>query len=264
LILAFSYYDPEARLSAAFERQLDALQSTFDRVCVSVVPPTGQGNDRLLRLLQHRGCPLCRVDPGTTIADHARAALRLAVEGADRSQHVFFGFLDRILFALETGWHDSFVRDVHTCQEAPCLVFERSPSAWSTHPANYREIEQMASRTCELLCGQPVDLMPCALVLSLPLARAVLAQSLSLYYEVWGEWILLAASSGAPIRTRQVDWLAWEDPHWEGVPADALKRQREDDPQETIRRIKRSVSAMLMLTDERFRGLRLSPQGSSG
>jgi hypothetical protein len=262
LILTFSYYDPEGRLSAAFERQLDVLQSTFDQVCVSVVPPASPGHAHLLHLLRHRGCSIVHVAPGTTIADHARAALRLAVEKADEAQGVFFGFLDRILFALETGWRDSFLSDVRTCQDAPCLVFERSSSAWETHPANYREMEQMVSRTCELLCGRSMDLLPCALVLDPATARVVLAGSLSLYYEVWGEWILLAALSGVPIRARQVDWLAWEDPHWAGMAPDVLKRQRELDPQETAKRIKRTVSSMLMLTDDRFRDLRLSDKES--
>lgn len=264
LILAFQYYDPEGQLATAFERQLDTLQSTFDQVCVSIVPPTAQCNTRLLRLLQQRGWAARHVEPGTTIADHARAALGLAAERAGASQGVFFGFLDRILFALETGWRDSFLDDIRTCEQVPCLVFERSPSAWDTHPANYREIEQMATRTCELLCGRAIDLMPCALILSPSVARKVLAQSRSLYYEVWGEWILLAALNGAPIRVRQVDWLAWEHPHWERVAPDVLKRRWEADPQETVRRIKRHVSTMLMLTDKRFRELRFAEVQSDG
>jgi hypothetical protein len=100
--------------------------------------------------------------------------------------------------------------------------------------------------------------MPCALVLSQAAAQTVLAQSLSLYYEVWGEWVLLAALHGVPIHVCQVDWLAWEHPHWEQVPPDVLRRRWEADPLETTKRIKRSVSSMLMLTDERFSGLWLA------
>jgi len=103
--------------------------------------------------------------PETPIGDHSREALSLALERAHARQPIFFGFLDRILFALEIEWRTSFLQDLKTHHGYECTIFERSQAAWEAHPSNYREIEQMVSRTFELLHGRFIELNPCALIL---------------------------------------------------------------------------------------------------
>jgi hypothetical protein len=58
------------------------------------------------------------------------------------------------------------------------------------------------------------------------------------------------------ITTCQVDWLTWEDPYWERVAPDALKRCRENSQAETIKRLRWNVPLMLLLTEDRFRPCR--------
>ena len=67
--------------------------------------------------------------------------MRLAVEKAAGQQPIFFGFADRILFALETAWREPFLADLRALRSAECVIFERSPLAWSAHPDNYRELD---------------------------------------------------------------------------------------------------------------------------
>lgn len=253
MILTFPYYDPDGRYNRAFKRQLAALQSAFDTICVSVASPTGENNADFVRYLEAQGCAVFDNPAGATIGDQSREALRLAQQHTDRP--IFFGFLDRILFALETEWRRLFLQDLKVYQTAEFLVFERSQVAWDTHPSNYREIELMVSRMFELLCGRSIELMLCALLLSRDAASTILDQSISPSCEVWAEWTLLAMSNGIPVTTRKVDWLAWEQPYWDGVDPDELKHDRENSPDEVVKRIKMNAPAALMLSEKRFRAL---------
>ncbi len=255
MILTFPYYDPSGRYNHAFQRQLETLQSAFDAVCVSVASPTGKDNASFVRYLEAQGCATFDNPAGATIGKQSREALRLALARAQVRQPIFFGFLDRILFTLETEWRWQFLQDLKVYRSAEFLMFERSQAAWDTHPENYREIEQMVSRMFELFCGRSIELMPCALLLSYDAASSILSQSSSPSYEVWAEWTLLAMRSGIPVTTRKVDWLAWEHPHWKGVDSTELKRCREASPDEVIKRIEMNVPVALMLAEERFEAL---------
>ena len=256
MILTFPYYDPSGQYNRTFQRQLDALQSAFDAVCVSVAPPTGKDNADFVRYLKAQSCAVFDNPAKATIGDQSREALRLALQYTDQS--IFFGFLDRILFALETEWRWQFLQDIEVYRTAKFLVFERAQIAWNTHPANYREIEQMVARMFELFCGRSIELMPCALLLSYDAASAILSQSTSPHCQVWSEWILLAMKNGIPVTTRKVDWLAWEHPYWDNVDPDELRRCWESSPDEVIKRIKMNVPVASMLTEERFRQLGVS------
>lgn len=188
---------------------------------------------------------------------HSREALRLALENAKPQESIFFGFENRILFALETQWQNSFLQDIRAHHDNDCVIFERSQTAWETHPTNFREIEQMVSRMCELMHGQFYDLMPCAYIFSYSTASTILNQSISASTEVWGEWLLLAIKNGILITRESVDWLAWKDPYWEHIEYEKLKQMREHSQEETIKRIKMNVPSMLMLTEERFQNLKI-------
>lgn len=255
MILTLPYFDPNGKFNDSFRRQLPTLKSTFEAVCLSVVPPTAEKNSDFARYLESQGCLLAHNASETKHGTHSREALRLAL--AQNQQSIFFGFLDRILFALETGWRDSFLKDLELFREKEFVLFERSQVAWDTHPANFREIEQMVSRMFEFLHGVFIELMPCAFVFSRRTAQVILDQSISESTEVWGEWILLAMQNKIPIVRQSVDWLAWKDPHWEPIAPPALKRIRETSQPETVKRIKMNMPSMLMLTEERFKYLGL-------
>ncbi len=256
MILALPYYDPAGKHNQVFQRQLETLRSAFDAICMSVAPPTGQDNASFVQRLAEQGCLVLDNAPGSTLGDHSRQALWLALTHARAEQSIFFGFLDRVLFALETEWRDTFLQDLATYRADECLVLERSPLAWSTHPSNYREMEQMVSRTFQWLSGTFVELSPAALVLSRRAAHTILGQSQSASYDIWGEWVLLAMRNGIPVTTRQVDWLAWEDPYWEGADPADLKRAREASQEETLKRIRMNVPILMMLTEDRFHHLK--------
>lgn len=256
MILASPYLDPLGKFNEALRRRLPLLKTSFEAICLSVVPPTFEKNAAFVRYLESQGCYIHRNEPDSLHGQHSRAALRLAVEQASAEQPVYFGFLDRILFALETDYRETFLEDVLKWQEAEFVAFERSEEAWQTHPANYREVEGMVSRLGELMFGQFLDLTPCSFLFGAKAARTVLDQSTSRTTEVWGEWTLLAIKNRIPVSRVAVDWLAWEDPYWEGVEPDSLKRQRDISQAEMVKRIKMDVPTMLLLTEERFKHIR--------
>ncbi len=255
-ILAFPYHDPHGTYNEAFRKQLGDMRQAFGPICVSATPTTIEQNRSFIEELEERGCVVYRNPPGSTLGDHFRQALRSAVHASGGSQRpVYFGFIDRILFAFETQWRDRFLEDLCTCQDRALVTFERTPYAWDTHPTNYREIEQMVSRVGEWLLGTNIEFGLCGLLVSPSTAELLATRSISSSCEVLGEWILLAAQHGIPIAAKRVDWVLWEDPYWEGIDPEVLRRQREQSADETIKRVRMNVPFMSLLAEERFKGL---------
>jgi hypothetical protein len=263
MILAFPYHDPEGTCNAALRRHLDRLLSFFDAICLGATPPTLSHNAAFLAELRAAGCLIAENDPQTSIGDHSRSALRLAVRSAEPAPAgppIAFLFLDRFLFALETAHEEPFLADLARYRGQACLVFERTPAAWATHPSNYKEVEGMTTRLGELLYGSRVDWCPCALILSADIARDIVQQSNNSTYAVWAEWLLLSAKQGATIAATEVDWLAWETPFWDHADGESLKRAREDDPLEIVKRIQMHAPIALLMAEPRFRELAVRRQ----
>lgn len=257
MILTFPYHDPDGTYNNVFRRRLPELQSTFSAICASTTAPTAAQNASFVDELEQAGCLVTRHQPDSLLGEHFREALRLAVCASKEDSEIYFGFIDRVLYAFESEWKAPFLADLDACHQLPLVTFERTPYAWSTHPDNYREIEQMVSRMGERLLGTNIEYGLCGLSLLAQTAETLLSHSTSPAIEILGEWILLAAKHGIPIATRQVDWVLWEDPYWAGVPHKQLKAEREQSAEETIRRIRMNAPFMLLLTEERFRGITL-------
>ena len=255
MILAFPYHDPQGACNAALRRHLDRLQSVFEAICVGATPPTISYNAPFLVELGAAGCLVAENGPETTIGDHSRSALRLALERAGAEQPIAFLFLDRFLYAMETEHREPFLADLLHYQDQACLVFERTPAAWQSHPANYQEVEGMTTRLGELLYGSTVDWCPCALILRASVARGIVEQSVNPTYAIWAEWLLLAACQGAVIASTEVDWLAWEDPYWAHADAEELRRAQENDPLQVVKRIQMHAPIALLMAEPRFRGI---------
>jgi hypothetical protein len=266
VILAFPYHDPAGACNDALRRHLDRLQAAFTDICLGATPPTLQNNATFIAELRAAGCLIAENGPQTTIGDHSRSALRLAVERAEpgtAGPSIAFLFLDRFLYALETEHKEPFLADLARYQDQACMVFERTPAAWATHPASYKEVEGMTTRLGELLYGSVVDWCPCALILSAAISRAIVQDSNNLTFAVWAEWLLLAAQQGTTITSTEVDWLAWEDPFWARadakarVDAQALGRAQERDPRQIVKRIQMHAPIALLMAEPRFRDLEI-------
>jgi len=261
MILTMPYYDPQGIHNRVFRRQLDMLQSLFNHIFIAEIWPTARDNTAFLAYLADRGCHVSAGAPSAPFGLPALEALRRACEDEASSEPIFYGFLDRLLFSLESPWRQELLSDVSRHAAAACVVFQRSAAAWATHPDNYRESEQMVSRMLQWLCGRAIELSPGAFIFSRQTAQTLAGQSTCRTPAIWGEWVLLALKNGIPIDTPAVDWLAWEDPFWEQADPAQLKRAREGSRDETIKRIQWNAPLMAMLAEERFGDLPWQPAG---
>jgi hypothetical protein len=255
MIFTFPYYDPNGRQNQIFARQLENLQQLFTAICISVVPPTDQSNAEFVTWLKNQNCVIYVNPAGHDFGDHARNALRVSLKQGS-TQPIFFSFLDRVLFALETKWKAAFIKNIWQWKNKDFLVFERSQQAYSTHPDNYRESEQFASKMLQYLTGKYFELTPCAFIFSSESASRLTDQSVEKTIAVYAEWILLAMLNHMGVTSLKTDWLTWEDPFWENVDAAKLKQLRETSPAETIKRPEWCKAVIKVLLDPRFKKLR--------
>ena len=144
-------------------------------------------------------------------------------------------FIDRVAYALQCAYCAEFTADVKALQrtETPQL-FQRSATAWQTHPRNYQAIEAMVTVIGEGYFGKALDFAWCHLVVQAGQLRTILPQVKRHDLAILAELVLLLAPA---IQTRAVDWLAWEDPFILGRDAQQLKQEREQSPAETEKRL---------------------------
>jgi hypothetical protein len=144
-------------------------------------------------------------------------------------------FPDRVSYSLQSGWADAFVADMRNTDAASVpLIYHRSPAAWDTHPRNYRDFENMVTVTGEWLFGKTLDFAWCHLSLTAAQLRSVLPHMQSDDLSMVAAPVICLHDT---IRTREVDWLAWEDPFILGRDPAELKAEREASPDEVRKRL---------------------------
>lgn len=251
-LFALPYHDPKGIYNDKFKSTLPKLQEFFSYICISASPDTASNTD-FFDYLNGNGVETYINEPGSNIGDHFRKALKMGIEKAGEAA-IFYGFIDRTLFALNSQYSDQFVTDIQA-DLGEMVLFERSELAWSTHPVNYREMEQSANKIGKHLLGQEVELASCGFLLKQDLVSKILAESRERSFSVEAEWILLAYILGIKPIIKKVDWLSWEDPYILDVDEPALKNSREHDPLETQRRLVMNVEIANVLIQERFLAL---------
>lgn len=259
LILAFPYHDPEGINNELFQKTLPILKEIFSDICIGATPPTVAHNALFLKWLEREGCLVVRNAESTNVGDHYRSALRAALNtDNEKVTHIFYGFLDRILFALNTEHAHEFKEDILASLQRSITLFERSEAAWSSHPANYAGIEQALNRMGSYLIGHEVELGTCGLCMEKQLAEKIIAQSTATSFSAATEWILLSYLLGCGPFQKKCNWLIWEDPFIEGKDPVALKREREEDVHETMKRLKMNAGFLQILQEDRFKALHSS------
>lgn len=252
MIFTFPYHDPEGTLFPILESKLDSLGRIFSALCISATPQTVQEQPELLRSLERRGCTVLRNQEGTMVGDHYRGALGLALSQDDT--HIYFGFIDRTLFAL-AKYTETFLLDMEAFQGDVPVLFDRTEKAWKTHPKNYREIEVAINVLAKYYFKREVECLNCGMIIPHNIAKQVLPQSQASGFSAGLEWMLLFELLGYGSLSQKVDWLSWEDPYIEHSEASLLKQEREESPKEHWKRIKANGPCIELLLDKRFRGL---------
>jgi hypothetical protein len=155
-------------------------------------------------------------------------------------------FLDRLSFALESEYRDAFLAEIDSLSAGDVpLLFQRSEFAWQTHPQNYRDIEGIVTTVGSNLFGRELDYAWCHLVVRAGQLREIMPLVKNPDLSMVAEMIFYLQEK---IQTREVDWLAWEDPFVLEREAAELKRERENSLEETHKRLSYAVPMIETLT----------------
>lgn len=169
-----------------------------------------------------------------------------SAETAHPDQIVHLAYLDRLAFVLGSEYRDAFLADIDslTLPDMP-LIFQRSPMAWETHPQNYRQLETMVTTVGLNLFGRALDYCWCHLAIAASQLREIIPLVRNADISMVAEMIYYMRDG---VKTRDVDWLAWEDPFILSRDATELKRQRENSLAETNKRLNYVLPMIEMLT----------------
>jgi hypothetical protein len=241
-------HDPDGTVFPHVKQITPQLKRVFGQVFTRVTAATREAQpawvdwlagDGFFRVAYHR--------PHIPVGEQFRALYAEAAENCAPGQILHLCFVDRVAFALQSAYRGQFVADVESITEEDVpLLFQRSEKAWRTHPRNYRAVEGILTLVGELLLGRSLDLAWCHLAVTARQLAQVLPYVRQPDLSVLAEIVL---GLGEGVSTRDVDWLAWEDPFISGREADELRQEREESKQETRKRLSYVISKLQVLAE---------------
>ena len=228
--------DPRGVIFPHLKAITPTLKTLFARSFVSVSPATRNAQPEHFRWLENEAFyDVLYHEMDMPVGDDFLALYRHAATASHPDEILHLCFPDRIAFALQTEHRDSFADDINVLQKDQTpIIFHRSQAAWDTHPVNYRDIEQMVTAAGEHLFKKSFDFAWCHLAAPASFLVEILPRVKSHDLTIEAEIVLLLSDK---IKTKAVDWLAWEDPFIFGRNAQELKREREQSQQETRKRL---------------------------
>jgi hypothetical protein len=234
--LVLPFYDPDGRFFDHLQAILPDLKINFSRAYISLPATSARlWPENTQRLLADDFFKCYPLDSESPMGEHFGFLYRQTALDAPAGQILHLCFPDRLTFALRTDYRDSFLADVASLRpEHLPLIFHRSTLAWSTHPKNYLEIEGFVTRIGETLFGKSLDYGWCHLVVQAGELGEVMNKINRPDLPLIAEMVLHMQHHA---QTREVDWLAWEDPFILGRDPAELKAERENSLAETQKRL---------------------------
>ena len=222
--LAFPYNDPDGMMLPHLQTILPDLKNHFDHAYVSASPSSFELLKQNDLIHADSFFTVFLIDEDKLIGEHFAHLYQCAAEIAPPEQPLHLCYPDRMAFALESEYRDSFLADVDslTTDDLP-LIFQRSQVAWDTHPQNYRELEGLVTTVGKNLFGKELDYSWCHIVVHAGQLRKIMPRVKNPDLSMVAEMVYYMQDN---IHTRDVDWLAWEDPFILERDADELKHER--------------------------------------
>jgi hypothetical protein len=229
-------HDPQGLIFPHIKAVTPLLKTIFAQAFVSVPASTKKAQPAHVDWLETEGFfQVLHHEDELPVGDTFSALYTGAAITCNRQQVLHLCFPDRVAFALHTEHRDSFIADMRTTTlEQTPLIFQRSEAAWNTHPRNYRQIEQMVTTVGQILFQKTLDFAWCHFAIRVGQAREILPQIKAHDLSLEAEIVLLLKDI---VQTREVDWLAWEDPFIFGSEPEPLRREREQSAEETRKRL---------------------------
>ncbi len=233
--IAFPYHDPDLRLFPHLQASLPDLKALFSRAYISLPLNTRRLPGLMEWLAKDNFFTIFPVGREMQIGERFAHLYLNAAQMADPDEIIHLAYIDRLAFALQGPYRKQFMADVNNISHADVpLIFQRSTKAWQTHPQNYYEIESFVTTIGKILFGRSLDYAWCHLVAKAAQLAKILPMVRNPDLSMVAEMILYLQSD---IKTKEVDWLAWEDPFILSREAEELKSERENCPEETQKRL---------------------------
>ena len=233
--IAFPYYDPDLQMFPHLQAILPDLKTSFGRAYVCPPLNTRQYPALMDWMAKDDFFVVFPLDRNLQIGEHFTHLYLHAARAASPGEIIHLAYIDRLAFALRGKYRGQFLRDVRSLRpEDLPLIFQRSEPAWQTHPQNYHEIERFVTTIGKILFGKSLDYAWCHLVIQASQLNNIMPLVRNADLSMVTEMILLLQSN---IKTKEVDWLAWEDPFVVRRDPEELKRERENSPAETQKRL---------------------------
>jgi len=235
-VVIMPIHDPEAILAPHLHAVGPDLQRLFGEVLVGLTAETTMEQPEVVDRL--REDPVFRVHvhgKSMPVGAEFRALYMLAAASFPSEQLLHLCFPDRLAFALSSEHRTEFLADLAAAREIDTpLLFQRSKAAWQSHPDNYRQLEGMVTTLGALLFGRALDFAWCHLVVTAGQLADILPRTSRRDMSFLAEIVVLLRDQ---IQTRDVDWLAWEDPFIHGRDPLELKVEQEADPAQIRKRL---------------------------
>jgi hypothetical protein len=244
--LAFPFNDPDGRMFQHLQSILPDLKGHFEHAYLCPPLSTLKWIEHIRHLQADDFFTIFPVDMAMQIGEHFAYLYQRAADMAHPDQPLHLCFLDRVAYALENEYRSSFLADIDSLAPTDLpLVFQRSKTAWETHPQNYREIEGIVTLVGRNLFGKELDYAWCHIVVRAGQLREIMPLVKNLDLSMVAEMIFYLQDD---IHTRDVDWLAWEDPFMLSREADELKHERKNSLEETQKRLSYALPMIETLT----------------
>jgi hypothetical protein len=212
------------------------LKELFSATWLGIPPGTlARQRERVRNLERDSFFKLAYPPVDAPVGDQFRAFYSLVADACPPEQVLQLAYVDRVSFALESPHRAAFAEDMRLdlAGQVP-LIYHRSNAAWDTHPRTYRELEGMATRAGELLFGRVLDYCWCQMAIQAGQLQGVLPKIHSRGISMVAEIVLQVQGQA---RTKDVDWLSWEDPFILGRDPVQLMQERETSPAEISKRL---------------------------
>lgn len=245
-MLAFPFNDPNGTMFHHLQVILPHLKEHFERAYICPPLSTQKHVDHMQRLQADDFFTIFPADRTMQVGEHFAYLYQRAAEAAPPEQIVHLCYLDRLAFALEGEYRDLFLNDIDSLSTGDVpLIFQRSQNAWDTHPQNYRDLEGMVTTVAHHLFGRDLDYAWCHIAVCAGELREIMPRVQNPGLSMVAEMIFYLQEN---IKTRDVDWLAWEDPFILSCDPIELKHKREKSIEETRKRLSYTLPMIETLT----------------
>lgn len=237
--IAFPFHDPDLQMFPRLQVILPDLKTLFRRAYICPPLNTRRHPSLMDWLAEDDFFTVFPLDRQLKIGEHFAYLYLNAARAADPDEIIHLAYIDRLSFALQGSYRERFIRDVQSIRPDHLpIIFQRSETAWQTHPQNYRMIENFVTGIGKILYGESLDYAWCHLVVQAFQLAEIMPLVRNADLSMVAEMIVLLQPD---VKTREVDWLAWEDPFILGRDPEELKRERENSPEETRKRLSYAI-----------------------